>query len=137
MQEQENEVRWAASTINYSRFKAFLRAPAVLAGAARLTGLVATAEAAGAGVTFESAIPRGAGDVSLSVLLLVSIQIDAVIVFADTWRGPEDTGLMFVMVAVTVDEPFDTGLDDVGAHDSEEDGVSNSGGGTYAGNVNH
>lgn len=134
---QEQEKGPTGSTMDYRRFKAFLRAPAVLAGAARLTGLVATADAAGAGVTFESAIPRGAGDVSLSVLLLVSMQMDAVIVFADTWRGPEDTGLMFVMVAVTVDEPFDTGLDDVGAHDSEEDGVSNSGGGTYMKSVNH
>ena len=56
-------------------------------------------------------------------------------VLAETCRGPEETGLMFVIVAVTVDDPFEIGFDEVDAHESEEEGVSNSGGGDYTGSV--
>ena len=56
-------------------------------------------------------------------------------VLAETCRGPEETGLMLVIVAVTVDDPFEIGFDEVDAHESEEEGVSNSGGGDYTRSV--
>ena len=56
-------------------------------------------------------------------------------VLAETCRGPEETGLMFVIVAVTVDDPFEIGFDEVDAHESEEEEVSNSGGGDYTRSV--
>ena len=104
-------------------------APATAPVAARLTAFE-TAGAVGTEATFESAVPRGEGDVSRSLPDRELTEFEVGIVFeGDVCRGLEETGFTGVAVA---EEPFDTGLgtDCVGAEvSSDDEGVSNSVGG--------
>lgn len=119
--------------ICYSRFRAFFRfsAPATVPVAARLTAFDIVC-AAGTGATFESAVPRGEGDVSRSLPDSELTDLAVGIVFdGEVCRGPDETGFA-VRDAVIAEGPFDTGFDAAGAGgtlSSDADGVANSGGG--------
>ena len=105
-------------------------APAIFPVAARFTGLAAAAGTTSTEATLESAVPRGEGEVSRSPLALVSRDRVVAIVLAVTCRGPDETGLTYALtLAVIVDDPLDTGLVEVAVHESDDEGVSNSGGG--------